>query len=343
MINKRYNIAISGATGLVGRTMLKVLEQRNFPVGNLKLLASGRSAGVQIPFKNDIYTVQEISGDSFEDIDIALFSAGKDVSVQFADAAARSGCVVIDNGSYWRMHPEVPLVVPEVNPDALNKHYGIIANPNCSTIQLVVPLKSINDKYTLKRVVVSTYQSISGAGQKGIDQLNSEIAGQEPASRVTSHQIAFNTVFHKITEEFGYSEEELKMINETRKILGLANLSITMTCVRLPILGGHGESVNIETELPFSLQELKDSLSSSNGIIIKDKPELEIYPTPKDANGTDEVYIGRIRRDNSIENGLNLWIVADNVRKGAASNAVQIAEKLIETNNLNFEYKNIKY
>jgi aspartate-semialdehyde dehydrogenase len=336
-MKKVFNIAVVGATGLVGRTMLKVLEERNFPVDNLTLLASERGAGTMIPFKGRNYTVQPIDDDSFNGIDIALFSAGKDVSVQYGPVAVKSGCVVIDNGSYWRMHSEVPLVVPEVNPEALEGHNGIIANPNCSTIQMVVALNPISKLFGLKRLVVSTYQSITGAGQKGYQQLMAEIEGSKPKQIVSNHPVAFNTIFHKITEESGYSEEEIKMEKETRKILNLPELDLTVTCVRLPILGGHGESVNIETNKPFIIDSIRDLLASSPGIVVLDNPQKEEYPTPIESQGKDDVFVGRIRRDNSIENGVNLWIVADNVRKGAASNAVQIAELVVQKNLLKFE------
>jgi len=338
MIEKKYNVAIAGATGLVGRTMIKVLEERNFPICNLTLLASERSDGEIIKFKGEDFVVKQIAADSFEDVDIALFSAGKDVSIKYAPEAVKSGCIVIDNGSYWRMNPNVPLVVPEVNPEALEWHKGIIANPNCSTIQLVVPLKPINDLYNLKRVIVSTYQSITGAGQRGVDQLISEVTGFDPAERVTSHQIAYNLVFHKITDASGFSEEEIKMINETRKILNLPELKIAVTCVRLPILGGHGESVNIETEKQFEINEVREMLAGMEGMIVIDEPFEEKYPTPLLSKDTNEVYIGRLRRDDTVECGIYLWIVADNVRKGAATNAVQIAEKLIEKNLLSFSF-----
>ena len=338
MIEKKYNVAIAGATGLVGRTMIKVLEERNFPVCNLTLLASERSAGEIIKFKDEDYIVKQIADDSFEDVDIALFSAGKDVSIKFGPEAVKSGCVVIDNGSYWRMNPNVPLVVPEVNPEDLEWHKGIIANPNCSTIQLMVPLKPIDDLYNLKRLVISTYQSITGAGQRGVDQLISEVTGFIPEERVTSHQVAYNLVFHKISDPEGFSEEEIKMINETRKILHTPELKVAVTCVRLPILGGHGESVNIETEKPFEISEIRRILSEADGLILVDEPYEEKYPTPLLSKDTNEVYVGRIRRDDTVDNGLYLWVVADNVRKGAATNAVQIAEKLIEKNLLSFQF-----
>ncbi len=342
-MKKLFNVAVVGATGLVGRTMIKILEERNFPVGNLFLLASERSAGTVISFKDTEYTVEALMPDSFEDIDIALFSAGKDVSIKYAPIAAACGCVVIDNGSFWRMHPEVPLIVPEVNPEALNNHNGIIANPNCSTIQLMVALKPIEDNFKLKRVIVSTYQSITGAGQKGIDQLTAEISGEIPQQRASKHQIAYNTVFHTVSDPDGFSEEEIKMINEPRKILSRPDLPMVVTCVRLPILGGHGESVNVETEKSFHIQQLRELLSNSPGITVIDEPLVDKFPTPLDAGGYDSVFVGRLRKDTTVDNGAYLWIVSDNVRKGAATNAVQIAELLIEKDGLDFERKELIY
>jgi len=336
-MSELYNIAVVGATGLVGRTMIKVLEERNFPVGNLYLLSSARSAGTEINYRGETLEVRELDEDSFDDIDLALFSAGKEVSIKYAPIAASKGCVVVDNGSYWRMHKDVPLVVPEVNPEALVGHNGIIANPNCSTIQLVAALKPINDKYGLRRVVVSTYQSITGAGQKGINQLMAEIEGKEPEKKVSNHQVAYNTVFHSVTDESGFSEEEMKMIQEPRKILGMNELKVAVTCVRLPILGGHGESVNIETERYANLDELRDLLHNSPGLCVIDSPKDEMYPTPLQSKDKNDVFVGRIRKDDSAENGLYLWIVADNVRKGAATNAVQIAELIVEKNLFDFE------
>lgn len=322
---RKFNVAIVGASGLVGRTMLKVLEERNFPVGDIVLLASEKSAGKTLKYLNKPYKINKLSSDSFENIDIALFSAGGKISGEYAPIAAAAGAIVIDNSSKWRMEPEIPLVVPEVNPDKLLNHKGIIANPNCSTIQLLVALKPIDDNFSLKRVIVSTYQSISGAGQKGLDQLKSELSGQYGKNR----PIAFNTLFHPF-EENGFTIEENKMINETRKILDKKDLSLAMTCVRLPIIGGHAESVNFETYKPFNISDIRDILASSDGIILKDNIEKEEYPHIKTSENTDPVYIGRIRMDHSAPNSAYMWVVADNLRKGAATNAVQIAEKLIE-------------
>jgi aspartate-semialdehyde dehydrogenase len=334
-MNEGLNIAIVGASGLVGRTMVRVLEEREFPLKSLRLFASERSAGTKVVYKGYEIEVEPLTKDSFVGIDVALFSAGKYVSTEFAPVAAAAGCVVIDNGSYWRMHKDVPLVVPEVNPEAAQNHHGIIANPNCSTIQLVVALKPIHETYGLKRVIVSTYQSISGAGQKGVDKLNKELIGESTGDK---HPIAFNTMFHSISDPSGFSEEEIKMINETRKILGESELKTAVTCVRLPLLGGHAESVNIETEKPFEIDDLRKLFSNREDIILVDNPEKEIYPTPLMSANTDPVYVGRIRRDDTVANGAYLWVVADNLRKGAATNAVQIAELIYEKEWMRFEY-----
>lgn len=326
-MEKKYNIAIVGATGLVGRKMLKVLEERNINVNNLLLLASHRSEGKIFEYKGKQLKVHKLEPHYFEDIDFALFSAGKEVSLEYAPIAASYGCTVVDNSSAWRMDSTVPLVVPEVNPEDLINHKGIIANPNCSTIQLVVILKPIDDNYKIKRIIVSTYQSISGAGQKGIDKLFSEI---NDFSNNIKNKIAYNILFHPIENSEGFSVEEIKMINETRKILHNPVLPIAVTCVRLPILGGHCESVNIETENDFELQDIKALFMKNKNIVLLDSPQNDIYPTPEISNDRDEVFVGRIRRDNSTKNGAYLWIVADNVRKGAATNAVQIIEQLIK-------------
>jgi aspartate-semialdehyde dehydrogenase len=327
--------AIIGASGLVGRKMIDVIEERNFPCESLSLFASSRSAGEKIRFRGEELQIRPLNENSFDDLDIALFSAGKEVSKYFAPIAARKGCVVVDNSSAWRMHKAVPLVVPEANPEALNNHPGIIANPNCSTIQMVVALKPINDKYKLYRVIVSTYQSISGAGQKGINKLKEEM--KDPEANSDGHRIFLNANFHETNHPTGFTVEELKMRNETRKILNHPLLRIAVTCVRLPIMGGHGESVNIETETPFEVSELRELLAGSPSIEIMDDPINDIYPTPLLAEDKDEVFIGRIRADHSAKNAAHLWIVADNLRKGAASNAVQIAELLLKRDLLDFE------
>ena len=324
-----YSIAVVGATGLVGRTMLQVLEERNIPVDRLTLLASKNSAGKKVKFRGKNHTVQELTPDSFAGVQIALFSAGGSVSRHYCPIAAAAGAVAIDNSSAWRMDKKVPLVVPEVNPDAALKHRGIIANPNCSTIQLVVALKPLHEAFGLKRVVVSTYQAISGAGQSGVDQLMAELKGKPPAKPKFSRPAAFNTIFHSFLDGSDYTEEENKMMNETRKIMGLPKLATTMTCVRIPTLAAHAESVNVEFEQPVTLAKARKVLERAEGIVVMDSPAADNYPTVLDAGGRDEVFVGRIRRDASQPNTLNLWVVADNVRKGAATNAVQIAELLI--------------
>lgn len=326
---KKYNIAIVGATGMVGRTFLKVLEERNFPIDNLYLLASSRSCGTKINFKDKTYIVEELTPESFtKEIDIALFSAGGNLSKEMAPIAVSHGITVIDNSSAWRMDPNVPLVVPEVNPEGATTN-KLIANPNCSTIQVVVPLKVLDDLYGIKRVIYSTYQAVSGSGVAGVEDLKNGIEGKPPLNY--PHPIAFNCLPHidEFTES-GYTKEELKMIDETRKILNKPDLPITSTCVRVPVENGHSVSVNLEFEKEFGLAELKEALQNKKGIILQDDVKNNIYPMPVNASGSDEVFVGRIRRDHSIKNGVNLWIVADNIRKGAATNTVQIAELLIE-------------
>lgn len=336
MMKEKVNIAVAGATGLVGRKILQVLEERSFPVGELRLLASGRSAGTEIEFAGKKIKVEELGADSFSGMDIALFSAGSGISKSYGPIAAKAGCIVIDNSSCWRMHPDAPLVVPEVNPGALHGHHGIIANPNCSTIQMVVALKPISDRFGLKRVICSTYQSISGAGQKGLDKLNEEMADE--SKNADAHRIAFSTMFHSFADN-GFSEEENKMINETRKIMSLPELKISVTCVRLPVLGGHAESLNVELKGKSSAAEIREILGSAEGIIMMDEPSADIYPTPYISNDKDPVYVGRIRPDSSAENSYHLWVVADNLRKGAATNAVQIAETILKAEAWAFEYK----
>jgi len=326
---KKYNVAVVGASGMVGRKMLQVLEERNFPINNFYPMASSRSAGKSITFKGRDYVIEELSNESFKkDIDIALFSAGGDTSLKFSPIAAKDGVIVIDNSSAFRMHDDVPLIVPEVNSADLKWHKNIIANPNCSTIQAVVALKPIHDAYKIKRIIYSTYQAVSGSGLKGYDDLRNGIAGEE--NKFYPYPIAFNCIPHidSFTED-GYTKEELKMVNETKKILGDYTIAITATTVRVPVYYGHSESINIETEKPFDVEEVRELLSKSEGVIVLDKPHENIYPTPLNAEDKDEVFVGRIRRDFSCENGLNMWVVADNIRKGAATNAVQIAEQLI--------------
>lgn len=328
---KKVNIAVVGATGMVGRTFLKVLEERNFPFDNLYCYASKRSAGGTVTCKGKTYVVEELTEESFDrDIQIALFSAGGDTSKKFAPIAASKGVIVVDNSSAWRMDPDVPLVVPEVNPEAILNHKNIIANPNCSTIQAVVALKPLHDAYGIKRIVYSTYQAVSGSGVKGITDLEEGLKGNHLMG-CYPHPIAGNCIPQiDVFTENGYTKEEMKMILETQKIMGDDSLRITATTVRVPIFVSHSESINVEFNKPFELAELKAILSNSPGLIVKDDPENSVYPLAADAAGTDEVYVGRIRRDFSLDSGVNLWVVADNVRKGAASNAIQIAEKLIE-------------
>ncbi|MEI6652480.1 MAG: aspartate-semialdehyde dehydrogenase [Chlorobiaceae bacterium] len=327
----RCRVAVLGATGLVGRTMIKVLEERNFPVSDIVPLASSRSVGQVITFKGREFIIREPSKEAFQGVDIALFSAGAKASREWAQIAAREGAVVIDNSSAFRMDTDVPLVVPEVNPGDIFKGDGtpepIIANPNCSTIQMVVVLKPLHDRFGLKRVVVSTYQSVTGKGKVGRDALESELAGEKQDEFTHFHQIAFNAVpqIDAFTEN-GYTKEEMKMVNETRKIMGDDALSVSPTTVRIPVYGGHGESLNIELERDFDVDELRELLRTSPGIILQDDPSARLYPMPLTSYERDEVFVGRIRRDYWHPRTLNMWIVADNLRKGAATNAVQIAE-----------------
>ncbi len=331
-----YVVAVVGATGAVGSEMIEILQQRAFPVSELRLFASERSAGKTLGFKGAEIPVQTLNKDCFRGVDVALFSAGGSRSKQWAPVAAQSGCVVIDNSSAWRMDPDVPLVVPEVNAGDIGRHRGIIANPNCSTIQMVVVLKPIHDAATIKRVVVTTFQSVSGTGKKAMDELVEQskdiLNFREPRAEVYPHQIAFNILPHiDVFLENGYTREEMKMVNETRKIMGDEGIGVTATTVRVPVLRCHSESLNIETERKLSANEARAVLSAAPGIVVFDAPDRNVYPLPVDVAGRDETYVGRVREDESIENGLNLWVVADNLRKGAALNAVQIAEKLIET------------
>ncbi|MGN0784644.1 MAG: aspartate-semialdehyde dehydrogenase [Candidatus Aphodomorpha sp.] len=330
---KQYRVAVVGATGMVGRKFLQVLEERKLPVSEYFLFASKRSAGTEVTFMGQQYTVRELTDDAFDDlhVDIALFSAGASTSQHFAPIVAASGAVVIDNSSCWRMDPDVPLVVPEVNPEAIMgyRKKGIIANPNCSTIQAMVPLKPLRDAYGLKRVVYSTYQAVSGAGQKGYMDLVNGLKGEAPQK--FPHPIAGNCLPHiDVFLENGYTKEEQKMIDETRKILSLPDLRVTATTVRVPVFHGHSESINIEFERPFDLAELRALLENTEGLVVLDDVANNVYPMAITATDTDPVYVGRIRRDFSVENGINLWCVADNIRKGAATNAVQIAQTLIQ-------------
>jgi len=336
MKKEKYNVAVVGATGAVGEQMREILEERLFPVGELRLLASERSAGQLLEFRGKQTRVEVLREDSFKGIDIALFSAGGSVSARFAPVAVSAGAVVVDNTAYFRMEPDIPLVVPEVNAQeiARYKNRGIIANPNCSTIQMVVALKPIHDAARIKRVVVSTYQSVSGAGRMAMEELTQQVSalfsGREIKKQKFPHQIAFNCIPHiDVFLEGGYTKEEMKIIDETRKILGEPSLGVTVTSVRVPVFCGHSESVNIETGKKLTAKDVKAILREAPGILLCDEPEKNIYPMAIDAVGKDATLVGRVREDQSVANGINLWIVADNLRKGAALNAVQIAEILI--------------
>jgi len=328
-----YNIAVVGATGAVGSVMLKLLEERNFPVANLRALASGRSAGLTVGFRGAEIEVEELTPASFEDVQIALFSAGGARSKEFAPHAVSAGAIVIDNSSAFRQEPNVPLVVPEVNPEDVKWHEGIIANPNCSTIQMVVALKPLYDAVGIERIVVTTFQSVSGTGNKAVEELFNQsqaiIESGEVAVNVYPHQIAFNVLPH--IEHFhdnGYTNEEIKMVNETRKIFGDPQIGITATCVRVPVYNAHSEAVNVQTTRSISVDEVRRLLLSAPGVILVDNPPANEYPMPLTAEGRDDVFVGRIRADETADNSLNLWVVSDNLRKGAATNAVQIAELL---------------
>ena len=328
---KKINLAVVGATGMVGRTFLQVLEDRDFPYENLYCFASKKSAGEVVTCKGQEYVVRELTESSLDEgIDIALFSAGGDISLKFAPIAASIGVIVIDNSSAWRMDPTVPLVVPEVNPEALSTHKNIIANPNCSTIQAMVALKPLYNAYGITRIVYSTYQAVSGSGVKGVYDLEEGLKGNHPKT-CYPHQIAGNCLPQiDVFLENGYTKEEMKMIDETKKILSDNSLKITATAVRVPIFNSHSESVNVELKKPFEINDIKTLFMNAPGIVLQDDPTNNVYPLAAFATGTDPVYVGRIRRDESLDNGINLWIVADNIRKGAATNAIQIAETLIE-------------
>ena len=327
----KYNIAVVGATGMVGNKFLQVLSERNLPVENYYLYASSKSAGKKIDFMGKEHTVIELTEDNIKDkkIDIALFSAGGGTSRDFAPIFVKYGAIVIDNSSQWRMNPNVPLVVPEVNPDDIDWNNGIIANPNCSTIQAVVALKPLNDTFGIKRVVYSTYQAVSGAGVQGFCDLKDGIEGVAP--KKFPYPIFGNVIPHiDVFLENGYTKEEEKMINETKKILGDYSIKVTATTVRVPVFYGHSESINIEFKTPCTKQGIVDALSNQTGIVIIDDPANLAYPMPLEVADHDEVYVGRIRIDDTVDSGCNIWVVADNIRKGAATNAVQIAQKLIE-------------
>ncbi len=332
---KAFHVAVVGATGAVGNEMIKILEERNFPVGKLKLLASERSLGKSLEYKGESVPVEVLREDSFAGVQIGLFSAGGSISEKFAPLAAQAGCVVVDNTSAFRMVPDIPLVVPEVNPEAISlyKNRGIIANPNCSTIQMVVALKPIHDAVRIKRIVVSTYQAVSGTGKKAVDELSDQtralLGFQEPVVKVYPYQIAFNCLPQiDVFVDNGYTKEEMKMINETKKIMNDPSIAVTATTVRVPVFYAHSESVNIETEKKITPQQVRDLLAKAPGVIVVDDPQQRLYPMAINAAGKDGTFVGRIREDESIPNGINMWVVSDNLRKGAALNAVQIAEIL---------------
>ena len=333
-MTKKYNVAIVGATGAVGETMLSILEERKFPVENLYLLASERSAGQRLQFNGKNVTVQNLAEFDFSKADIGLFSAGGSISKEYAPKAGAAGCVVIDNTSEFRLDDDIPLVIPEVNPDAIGEDPRIIANPNCSTIQMVVALKPIHDKFKVKRVVVSTYQSVSGSGQKAIDELKRQtqelLNGKKIKPNVYPHQIGFNCLPHiDIFLDNGYTKEEMKMVNETRKIFSDDSILVCPTTVRVPVFYSHSEALNVETEGPITASVVRELLSAQAGVCVVDDPENNLYPLAIAGENRDEVFIGRIRDDISRERAVNFWVVSDNLRKGAALNAVQIAELLI--------------
>ncbi len=331
-MKRKPNIAVVGATGVVGSTYLKVLEERDFPFENIYFMASARSAGKTITFRGKDYTVEELTENSFDKpIDIAMFSAGGSTSEKYAPIAASKGVTVVDNSSQWRMNEEVPLVVPEVNPEDIKWNKGIISNPNCSTIQAMVALKPLHDEYGIKRVVFSTYQAVSGSGVKGINDLKNGLAGSDEPLQAYAHPIAGNCLPHiDVFTENGYTKEEMKMINETNKILGDDSIRVTATTVRVPVFDSHSESINVELEEPFEIEDIRKLFENSPGLVVQDDIANNIYPLAANATGKDEVFIGRIRRDFSIDNGINIWVVSDNIRKGAATNAIQIAELLLE-------------
>lgn len=330
IILKKFKIAIVGATGLVGRSVIQVLQEKKLPIETYRFLASKKSAGTTFSLLGNDYVVEELTENSFDDgFDFAIFSAGGEVSKEYAPIATQKGCLVVDNSSYFRMDPNVPLVVPEVNMEDAFEHHGIIANPNCSTIQAMLPLKALEDKYHIKRIVYSTYQAVSGAGQDALCDLEN-IDCSSPLKKFP-YPIYNNCLPHiDVFMENGYSKEELKMINETRKILHRPDLKITATTVRVPVKNSHSESINVELEKDFEIEDLRTTLKSFPHLILQDDPSSNLYPMAITANGHDEVFVGRVRRDESVVSGVNLWVVADNIRKGAASNAIQIVENLMK-------------
>lgn len=336
---KKYNIAVVGATGMVGRKFLEVLTERQLPAENYYLFASAKSAGSTIDFMGKPHTVIELNEKNVTDrkIDIALFSAGGDVSKQYAPVFAKHGALVIDNSNAWRRDPSVPLVVPECNAADIARHKNIIANPNCSTIQAVVALKPLHEAFGIKRIIYSTYQAVSGAGVKGFNDLKGGICGEAPQK--FPYPIFGNCLPHiDVFLDNGYTKEEDKMIFETRKILGIPDLKVTATCVRVPVYYGHSESINVEFEKPCTVEEVKAVLSAAEGVIVQDDPEKLLYPMPITAENKNEVFVGRIRKDYTVDSGINFWVVADNIRKGAATNTIQIAEKAIEMGAVKDQY-----
>lgn len=332
---KTYNVAIVGATGLVGQEFLKVLQQRKFPVGSLRLLASDRSAGRKCSYNGTDIAVEETAVTSFKNIDLALFSAGAEISTYYAPIAAKAGAVVVDNSAAWRMDENVPLVVPEVNPDDVAKHRGIIANPNCSTIQMVVALYPIHKVNPIKRIIVDTYQSVSGTGTPAMEELSAQarqvLEGKTVVPHIYPHQIAFNLLPEiDVFLDNGYSKEEWKMVNETRKIMHAPQIAISATCVRVPVYVGHSEAIHVELTTRFTAEQVRQLLVGAPGVMVLDDPSVSLYPHPWMAAGQDQVWVGRIREDNSHPTGIAMWVVSDNIRKGAALNAVQIAEILVE-------------
>ncbi len=331
---KKYTFAVVGALGNVGTEMCGILETSELPIGNLVLMDVSQNSGKKVNWRDADYSVIEAKPEAFDGVDIAIMSAGAEASLELSPEAVKRGCVVIDNSTAFRMAPEHPLVIPEVNADALENHQGIIANPNCSTIQMLVALKPIHDKYTVKRVIVSTYQAVSGSGQAAVEELHCQTHafanGEEMLASVYPHQIAFNVLPHiDVFLENGYSKEEMKMILETAKILD-PEIKMTSTTVRVPVATSHSESLNIETEKAFEVDDIKTLLAASPGIVLEDDPENNVYPLAINAAGKDAVFVGRIRRDFSADNALNMWCVSDNLRKGAALNTVQIAEELVK-------------
>lgn len=330
---KKYNVAVVGALGAVGQEMIKTLEQRNFPVNRLIPMDMPSNKGKEVAFRGEKVLVEVAEKGAFKNVDIALFSAGGDASLVLAPIAAEEKAIVIDNSSAWRMDPEVPLVIPEVNPEDLDWNKGIIANPNCSTIQMLVALKPIHDKYVIKRIIVSTYQAVSGTGQKAMDELDRQardyVSGKELTNSVYPHQICFNALPHiDIFMDNDYTKEEMKMVNETKKMLD-ENIKVSATTVRVPVFRSHSEAVNVETEKEMNIPDVIELLKAAPGVKVEDDPATCTYPLAINAVGKDDVYVGRIRKDFSVDNGLNMWVVADNLRKGAALNAVQIAETMI--------------